>query len=75
MIDKLKEQPDAGDQVPKGQWPSEYRRIGFTNIFRFEVDDSLRATYTVRSKGSQKLEVAMIELFNSHKEYEKRFNY
>lgn len=75
MLDKLKSNPDAGDQIQRGLWPDDYKKAGFRNIFRYEVDDSMRATYTIRHIGSLHIEVAVIEFFRTHKEYERKFRY
>lgn len=75
MLDTLKINPDAGEQVQRNLWPDDYKKAGFRNVFRYEVDDSMRATYTIRRSGDLHLEVAVIEFFRTHKEYERKFNY
>ena len=49
--------------------------MGLRCLFRYEIDDSMRATYTIRSAGPLDLEVAVIEFFPTHKDYERRFRY
>ena len=75
MLDALKLNPSAGDQVQRNLWPADYERAGFRNIFRYEVDDSMRATYTIKPVSKLHLEVAVIEFFRTHKEYERKFHY
>jgi hypothetical protein len=75
MLDTLKINPVVGDQIQKNLWPKDYKKKGFGNVFRYEVDDSMRATYTISIVGKLQLEVAVIEFFRTHKEYERRFHY
>ena len=74
MVDTLKEKPDAGEYVQRNLWPHDYRNMDLENLFRYEVDDSRRATYTIRRRGL-KIDVYIIEFFSAHKEYERRFHY
>lgn len=75
MLERLKVQPDEGDQIKKSLWPEDYKAMGLRCLFRYEIDDSMRATYTIRSAGPLDLEVAVIEFFPTHKDYERRFRY
>ena len=75
MIDALEINPGAGEQIQRGLWPRDYRKQSFDNVFRYEVDDSMRATYTVRRIDDQNREVRIIDFFRSHKEYERKFRY
>lgn len=74
MIDTLKARPDAGEYVQRKLWPHDYKDLELENLFRYEVDDARRATYTIRRKGA-KIQVLIIEFFPTHKEYERRFHY
>ena len=75
MLERLRARPDAGDQIQRNLWPDDYRKAGFRNVFRYAIDDSMRATYTIKAVGPLKLEVAIIEFFETHKAYERRFHY
>lgn len=75
MLDDLKVRPDVGEQIHRNLWPEEYKKGGFRNLFRYEVDDAMRAIYTISLAGDLRIEVAVIEFFRTHKEYERRFNY
>ena len=75
MLDTLKLDPTAGDQIKRNQWPKEYKRQGFDNVFRYEIDDSMRATYTIRRLDNERREVRNIDFFRTHKDYEKKFHY
>lgn len=74
MFDTLKERPDSGDHVPRHLWPGVKSYEGINNLFRYEIDRSMRATYTIRRDG-MKIVVRVIEIFPDHKSYEKRFHY
>jgi Txe/YoeB family toxin of Txe-Axe toxin-antitoxin module len=75
MIDELETNPAAGEQLQKRLWPKDYTRQGLENVFRFEIDKSMRATYTVRRIDNQNREVRIIDFFRTHKEYERKFHY
>jgi len=74
MLDTLKERPDAGDHVPRHLWPKSAQYQGINNLFRYEIDRGMRASYTIR-KDELKRVVVVIEIFPDHKTYERRFNY
>ena len=75
VLTTLKEHPDSGDLVEHALWPDEYKKtLVLDNLFRIEVGKSQRMTYTIRIEGDN-LDVDVIELFKTHKEYEKRFHY
>jgi hypothetical protein len=74
MLDTLKEKVDAGDYVPRSLWPKDTAYLGIRNLFRYEIDRSMRASYTLRRDGD-KYTVRVIEIFPDHKSYERRFRY
>ena len=45
-----------------------------TNLFRYEIDRAMRASYTIRREGD-KYTVRIIEIFPDYKSYERRFHY
>ncbi len=75
MIDVLELNPHAGDYVKGSLWPDYYVEMGLNNVYRYDLDASRRLTYTLRPLDSQTFEVAIVELFPTHKEYAKRFGY
>jgi hypothetical protein len=74
MLDTLKERPDAGDYVPRSLWPRDPAYGDIVNLFRYEIDRSMRASYTIGRAG-EKYAVRVIEIFPDHKSYERRFHY
>ena len=74
VLDVLKEHPDAGDLVTRQLWPNEFRRQSLDNLFRIGVGRGGRMVYTIRIEGTN-LDVDIIEFFETHKEYERRFGY
>jgi hypothetical protein len=74
MLDALKERPDAGDHVPRSPWPRHPAYVDLSNLFRFEIDQAMRASYTIRSEGDRYI-VRVIEIFRDHKSYVMRFRY
>jgi len=74
MLDTLKERVDAGDYIPRSLWPKHPAYEDLSNLFRYEIDQSMRASYTIRREGNRDI-VRMIEIFPDHKSYERRFHY
>jgi hypothetical protein len=74
MLDTLKERPDAGDHVPRSLWPKHPAYSGLSNLFRYEIDRAMRASYTIMRE-SDGYVVRVIEIFPDHKAYERRFRY
>ena len=74
MLDTLKERPDTGDHVPRNLWPRHPAYAGLNNLFRYEIDRAMRASYTIIREGDRYI-VRVIEIFPDHKSYERRFRY
>ena len=74
MLDTLKERVDAGDHIPRSLWPKNPAYQDIRNLFRYEIDHSMRAAYTIRRDGDR-YTVRVIEIFPDHKSYERRFSY
>ena len=74
MLDTLKERADAGDYIPRPLWPKHPAYLDVKNLFRYEIDKGMRASYTIGRDGVR-LIVRVIEIFPDHKSYERRFGY
>jgi hypothetical protein len=74
MLDTLKERVAVGDYVPRSLWPNNPAYHDIRNLFRYEIDRAMRATYTLKREGD-KYTVRVIEIFPDHKSYERRFHY
>lgn len=74
VIEQLKQDPFAGDQVPKRQIPEKYiRNFEADNIWRMELADRWRLIYTIT--GNQvEIIVFILDIFN-HRDYDKVFGY
>jgi hypothetical protein len=72
--DLLKENPFAGDQVPKRQMPKKYsKEYDSDNVWRIELADRWRLVYTIT--GNQiEITTFIMDIFN-HKDYDKVFGY
>ena len=73
-VDLLKENPFAGNQIPKRQIPGKYVvRYGVENIWRIEIANRWRLIYTIT--GDQ-LEIInfIVDIFD-HRKYDKVFGY
>nr|MBI4156922.1 hypothetical protein [Candidatus Woesearchaeota archaeon] len=74
VIDLLKNNPFAGDQVPRRQHPKIYaNKYAAENIWRIELANRWRLIYTITGN---KLEVInfVMDIFD-HKDYDKVFGY
>ncbi len=74
VIDLLKKNPFAGNQVPKRQLPDKYaKKYDAENVWRIELADRWRLVYTITGN---KLEIInfVMDIFN-HKDYDKVFGY
>ena len=74
MLDTLKERVDVGNYVPRSLWPNNPAYHDIRNLFRYEIDRAMRATYTLKREG-ERYTVRVIEIFPDHKSYERRFHY
>jgi hypothetical protein len=72
--DLLKENPFAGDQVPKRQMPKKYsKEYDAENVWRIELADRWRLVYTIT--GNQvEITTFIMDIFN-HRDYDKVFGY
>ena len=72
--DLLKENPFAGDQVPKRQIPSKYSdKYDADNVWRIELADRWRLMYTITGN-SVEIITFIMDIVN-HKDYDKIFGY
>ena len=73
-IDKIKENPFSGFQVPKKQIPKIYlKKYGIDNLWKIDLSSSWRLVYSVASN-NEGIITLIIEWFD-HQEYERRFRY
>ncbi len=71
----LKEDCEHGNKIPKDRWPKCYiQNFNIQNLYRFELRDGRRLIYTIYSV-SDITYCNILEYFQNHKEYEKRFGY
>lgn len=72
--DLLKQNPFAGDQIPKRQMPPKYiQKFDIDNVWRIELADRWRLVYTIT--GNQiEIITFILDIFN-HKDYDKVFGY
>lgn len=73
--EKLWENMFAGEPVQKKKIPKYYiRKHGINNLYLMDLDSSRRLTYTLLYNGIG-IGIFVLEIFLTHKEYEKRFGY
>lgn len=73
-LDKLKEDPLAGNKVQKGLWPPKYvKKYKINNLFRYPLVEGFRLTYTIVSDKKTTTSVILEAL--DHDEYDKLFGY
>jgi Txe/YoeB family toxin of Txe-Axe toxin-antitoxin module len=72
--DLLKQNPFAGDQVPKRQIPGKYvLKYDADNIWRIELANRWRLVYTISGDNIEIITFVM-DIFD-HKKYDKVFGY
>ena len=72
--DLLKQNPFAGDQVPKRLIPNKYcNRFDADNVWRIELADRWRLVYTITGNQIEIITFIM-DIFN-HRDYDKVFGY
>ena len=72
--DLLKQNPFAGDQVPKRQMPQKYiHKFDVDNVWRIELADRWRLVYTITGNQIEIITFVM-DIFD-HKDYDKVFWY
>ena len=73
-IEKLKQNHEAGQKIPKQLWPKYYvEKYGVNNLWRLQLDDFWRMIYTL-TREEVKLVAVILEVMD-HKDYDKRFGY
>ena len=72
-IEDLKKSPSCGIKIPKKLWPKEYKKHDITNLWKYNLPDAWRLTYTIRENEVEI--ISMVLEWMNHKEYEKRFKY
>jgi hypothetical protein len=74
-LDKLKQNTMAGEKIQRPQWPPFYvKRYAINNLWKYNMSKAARLIYTILSEKGR-WTVIVIEMFLTHKEYEKRFGY
>ena len=74
VIDLLKKNPFAGDQVPRRQHPKIYaRKYEAENVWRIELANRWRLVYTITGNKIEVINFVM-DIFD-HKDYDKVFGY
>jgi len=74
-LDMLKQNMMLGDKIQRPQWPPYYdRRYAISNVWKFNMPKAARLIYTLLSENGRWV-VIVLEMFLTHKEYEKRFGY
>ena len=74
VSDLLKQNPFAGDQVPKRQAPGKYAlKYDADNVWRIELADRWRMVYTITGDQIEIITFVM-DIFD-HREYDKVFGY
>jgi len=71
----LRENPAAGEHVRRDLWPDRYARLRINNLFRCRVGGQTRIAYTIVDTDPDTRVVRILDLFRTHKEYERVFGY
>jgi len=75
-IKGLQQNAYAGIQISKKLIPKVYlKNYGINNLWKYDLSNEWRLIYTLTSENEIELISAILEWFDSHKNYEKRFSY
>ena len=77
VIDRLKEKPHFGQPIAKRLIPKEYKKQGVKSAYWVELSKGRgwRLIYSLTSENEIEIIAIILEWFDSHKEYERRFKY
>jgi Txe/YoeB family toxin of Txe-Axe toxin-antitoxin module len=75
-IRNLQENAYTGIQISKKLIPEIYiKKYGINNLWKYDLSGEWRLIYTLTSENEIELISAILEWFDNHGAYEKRFNY
>lgn len=77
VIGRIKEKPAFGQPIAKRLIPKEYKNKGVDNAFWVELSKSKgwRLVYSLRSFTEIEIVAIILEWFDRHKDYERKFKY
>lgn len=74
-LNLLKENHTCGQRIERKKWPECYvQAFDVNNLRRLELREGRRLIYTIYTK-SDVIHCNVLEVFDNHKEYDKRFGY
>ena len=71
--DEMNNDINSGDFIKRKPYPDKYRRLGVHNLYVYDIGNTHRLIYTVRTERDKKT-YQYLDLF-SHKEYDVMFGY
>jgi Txe/YoeB family toxin of Txe-Axe toxin-antitoxin module len=75
-IDRLKSNAFSGEPISKRLIPAEYtRKYHIDNLWIMDLSKEARLVYSVMTPNKVEILSVIIEYFDNHKDYEKRFKY
>lgn len=75
-ISNLKENIFSGEKIRNELIPKEYvRKYKINNLWWYQLSKSWRLVYSIVNPNDVEILAVIIEYFDSHKEYERRFGY
>ena len=76
VIERVKQEPfKTGQPISKDRIPKEYIRDGFDNAFWVNLSKDWRLIYSLRGLNEIEILCIVLDWFDSHKDYERKFNY
>ena len=75
-IEAIKQRPfGVGQPISKDKIPKEYLREGFDNAFWVDLSKEWRLIYSLRGINEIEILCIVLDWFDSHKDYERKFKY
>jgi hypothetical protein len=73
-MNRMKQNDNLGDKLEKTHWAKKYKKLGITNLFRYEITKTnYRLIYTIRTNRIS-LTYQLLDLLK-HTEYNEIFGY
>lgn len=75
-IEQIKFNPfRAGQPIGKDKIPKQYLKDGFDNAFWIDISKEWRLIYSLRGLNEIEIICIILDWFDSHKKYDRKFNY
>ena len=76
FIEKIKQNPfKTGQPIAKDKIPKEYLKEGFDSVYWFDLSKDWRLIYSLVGVNEIEILCIVLDWFDNHKDYERKFGY